>query len=722
MIKNIIKIFKRDMKSIIKNPMALLIITGVCIIPSLYAWINIKAVWDPYAEVRTRNIPVAIVNNDNGTSFRGENINAGNDIVNNLKNNHKIGWKFVNSKKANIGILNGTYYAMIEIPKDFSSRLVSITSDNPKKPEIVYKVDTKSSPLISKITSSAKDTLLDSVKSNFVYSVNKTIFSFLNTIGEDADKNKEDIINLKDNIIKLNDNMDLITYVLGNIKNNSSNLTPILNEIKTTFPLMNSGINILSENNDNNKDFINSIQPSLNNAFDNIAINLENAKSDIYRTEALIENLNSLISESNSSSINSTVDKIGYEIDILINEIDPIIDFLEKINDFKSTDKVSNLLKSLNTIQKSLKNEKNNIKSLQKELTNTNQINEDMLNSMSHNITNLKVQLIDAQNEYNKNTRNALNSIAKEITDYTDNTSSILKSVQDFNKQGDNAMDTLIHGSELVAAESGKLNNRLLQFKDNINKLSNELKLVTNNDIIQIITILQNNPELMGDFISSPFNVKEENIYTVSNFGSSMAPMYTALAMWVGSIMLVTLLRVDVTPFKGSGNLTLKEKYLGKLLTFIALGAIQGIIVTLGDKFLLQVQMVNVFLMIMVALVSAITFTVIVYTLVSILGNFGRAISIIFLIVQIAGSGATYPIQLQLLIFRILQPLFPFTYSVSGFREAVAGPLISTVVLDFVVLILISIFFILIGLFLKEPLHNKIHKFQVKFKDSGIGE
>ena len=132
--------------------------------------------------------------------------------------------------------------------------------------------------------------------------------------------------------------------------------------------------------------------------------------------------------------------------------------------------------------------------------------------------------------------------------------------------------------------------------------------------------------------------------------------------------------------------------------------------------------MVNVFLMIMVAFVSSVTFAVIVYTLVSILGNFGRAISIILLIIQIAGSGATYPIQLQTLIFRILQPLFPFTYSVSGFREAVAGPLISTVVLDFSALILISVSFILIGLFLKEPLHNKIHKFQVKFKDSGIGE
>jgi uncharacterized phage infection (PIP) family protein YhgE len=86
------------MKSIVKNKMTMLIVAGVCILPSLYAWVNIKACWDPYGNTNT--IPVAIVNEDKGTSFRGENLNIGNKIVVKLKNNHKIGWKFVNAKNA----------------------------------------------------------------------------------------------------------------------------------------------------------------------------------------------------------------------------------------------------------------------------------------------------------------------------------------------------------------------------------------------------------------------------------------------------------------------------------------------------------------------------------------------------------------------------------------------------------------------------------------------
>lgn len=133
--KNTLKVFKRDMKSILKNPVAMIVVIGICFIPSLYAWVNIKACWDPYENTST--IPIAVVNNDKGTTFNDKQLNIGNDVIKKLKDNHKIGWKFVNSKKAELGIVDGTYYATIEIPEDFSKDLTSLVSDKPKKPEIV---------------------------------------------------------------------------------------------------------------------------------------------------------------------------------------------------------------------------------------------------------------------------------------------------------------------------------------------------------------------------------------------------------------------------------------------------------------------------------------------------------------------------------------------------------------------------------------------------------
>ncbi|OAA91189.1 YhgE/Pip domain-containing protein [Clostridium ljungdahlii] len=720
MLSNIIKVFKRDMKSIVKNKMTMLIVAGVCILPSLYAWVNIKACWDPYGN--TSNIPVAIVNEDKGTNFKGENLNTGNKIVEKLKDNHKIGWKFVNAKNADMGIIDGTYYAMIEIPEDFSKNITSITSDTPKKAQIIYKVNTKNSPVALKITDAARNSLEEQIKSSFIYTVNQTIFSSLNILGKNAENDKENIINLKDAIIKLSDNMDVITDVLGGISDDSNDFNSTLSQIKSGIPMINSRITTLGNGNDANNSSVLSLQSSMNNTFDNIAINLNTSKTDIYRIQNLILNFNSAASNSKYSNIDTTVTKINYEINILYNKINSTINILEKFNDFKNDDNTSKLINSLKNTRDSLNTEKNKISDIQKQLESSNEINKDLIDSITNDTANLNQQLIDETNEYNGQVRKSLNSTAAELVESTDKASSVLKSMQDLTSHGDNSLDALINGSELTANSSSKLNNRLMEFKGIINDLANKLKLVTNNDIIQIITILQNNPNFMGNLASSPFNVKEQNIYTISNFGSSMAPAYTTLSIWIGSIILVSIFKTDADRFKGDEGLNSKERYLGKMSTFIAFALVQGFIVAIGDKLLLNVQMVNTFLMIMVALVSSFTFTVITYTLVSMFGNLGKAISIVFLITQISGSGATYPIQLDPLIFRILQPLFPFTYSVSGFREAIAGPLISTVAMDFTFMLLISMCFILLGIFLKKPLQNKIYKFRAKLTQSGMGD
>lgn len=126
------------------------------------------------------------------------------------------------------------------------------------------------------------------------------------------------------------------------------------------------------------------------------------------------------------------------------------------------------------------------------------------------------------------------------------------------------------------------------------------------------------------------------------------------------------------------------------MLTFITLAAMQGFIVAVGNKAILGVYTVSFPLMLAFSVVSSIVFAIITYTLVAIFGKFGNAIAIVFMILQLAGSGGTYPIQVDPLIFRILQPFFPFTYSIGGFREAIGGPLVSSVILDFIMLILMG--------------------------------
>ena len=156
--RNIITIFKRDIRVIFKNPIPLIITLGVAILPSLYAWVNIAASWDPYSNTST--IPIAVVNNDIGTELNDKYMNIGDEVIENLKENDSIGWKFTTSKEAELGVIDSTYYASIEIPEDFSEKLTSLISENPEKPTIIYKVDTKENPVANKITTVAQETLI----------------------------------------------------------------------------------------------------------------------------------------------------------------------------------------------------------------------------------------------------------------------------------------------------------------------------------------------------------------------------------------------------------------------------------------------------------------------------------------------------------------------------------------------------------------------------------
>ena len=133
------EIFKRDIKNIFNNYAAIIIVVALCILPSLYAWFNIKASWDPYSQESTSGIKVAIVNEDTGTTLNGKDINLGNEVVENLKDNKQMGWQFVDKDEALKNIENGKYYAMITIPKEFSQEITSIVTADIKKGKLEYK-------------------------------------------------------------------------------------------------------------------------------------------------------------------------------------------------------------------------------------------------------------------------------------------------------------------------------------------------------------------------------------------------------------------------------------------------------------------------------------------------------------------------------------------------------------------------------------------------------
>lgn len=718
--KNALLVFKRDVKSIIRNPVAIIIVLGICIIPSLYAWVNIKACWDTYNNTST--IPIAVVNNDKGSALNDKEINVGNDVVEELKNNKKIGWEFVSEKEADLGLVDGTYYAMIQIPEDFSKDLTSIVSGDIKKPEIIYKVQTKSNPVAVKIAGAAKTSLIDQVTSNFIKTVNETIFSLANDIGEKADENKDKIIKLKDSIILLDENMDLVLSALDGTNNLSINISDFLLEIENIVPEITSGLEAAVNINNETAISADNSRNILNNTIDNLGFNLESIKDTNERIQIQLEVLQNSSDNNLASDIKSTLNDINKTIKTMNESVTSTISFLEKVNSIIQNGEVSNLIASLQNLQSKLESVQDKIQTLQNDISSTREDLSITLSSLSESFADINNNIISVIQQYNSNIKEELNNMFNNLIATIDDANYLINQSKGLVSEIDEFINTASEGSELTAEMTKKLSERLNEFKEHIDLLSEKLKLVDNNDLINIVSILQSNPNFMGEFISAPFDIVDEAIYEIPNYGSAMAPVYTVLSLWVGGLMLTAILKTEVTDFEGSDKLTLRQKYFGKMITFVFLALIQGLIVSVGNKLILNIYTVNTTLMILFALATSFTFSIIIYTLVAIFGNVGKALSIIFMIVQLAGSGGSYPIQVDPLIFRILQPFFPFTYSLGGFREAIAGPLASSVIIDFVVLGAISILFILFGYYLKAPLHPIVSKFEGKFKESGIAE
>ena len=718
--KNALLVFKRDVKSIIRNPVAIIIVLGICIIPSLYAWVNIKACWDTYKNTST--IPIAVVNNDKGSVLNDKEINVGNDVVEELKNNNEIGWEFVSEKEADLGLVDGTYYAMIQIPEDFSQDLTSIVSGNIKKPEIIYKVQTKSNPVAVKIAGAAKTSLIDQVTSNFIKTVNETIFSVANDIGEKADENKDKIIKLKDSIILLDENMDLVLSALDGTNNLSININDFLLEIENIVPDLTSGLEAAVNINNETAISADNSRNILNNTIDNLGFNLESIKDTNERIQMQLEALQNSSDNNLVSDIKSTLNDINKTIKTMNESVTSTISFLEKVNSIIQNAEVSNLIASLQNLQSKLESVQDKIQTLQNDISSTSNDLSMTLSSLSESFADINNNIISVIQKYNSNIKEELNNMFNNLIATIDDANYLINQSKGLASEIDEFINIASEGSELTAEMTKKLSESLNEFKEPIDLLSEKLKLVDNNDLINIVSILQSNPSFMGEFISEPFDIVDEAIYEIPNYGSAMAPVYTVLSLWVGGLMLTAILKTEVTDFEGSEKLTLRQKYFGKMITFVVLALIQGLVVSVGNKLILNIYTVNTTLMILFALATSFTFSIIIYTLVAIFGNVGKALSIIFMIVQLAGSGGSYPIQVDPLIFRILQPFFPFTYSLGGFREAIAGPLASSVIIDFVVLGAISILFILFGYYLKAPLHPIVSKFESKFKESGIAE
>ncbi|MGH0926954.1 YhgE/Pip family protein [Bacillus pacificus] len=950
--KQIWRIYKTDLRNVAKHWAAIVIVVGLMILPSLYAWFNIKASWDPYGN--TKEVPIAVSNQDAGSNLRGKDINIGNEIVDSLKKNKNLGWKFVDEKQAIYGVERGDYYASITIPKDFSEKIATVLDENPQKPELDYYVNEKVNAIAPKITAKGASGITEEISKNFVKTANGEIFKIFNDLGIDLETNLPSIEKVKDLVFKLEAQFPEMNTLMDKALDDATRAEDVVKVAQKELPVVESVINDGQEALGNLDKFFARQDQTLKNAPGTIRNDLVAAKGVMDSAAAFtdflmnpgvelnipdlsgmnglpefparpdLSKLNSDGYKSIAQSINQTVNNVlsssragtAYGKSVLNSlqngQFDPeqakkdlnsvsdklqtgtdgisyLINFFTELQNSATTDFGQSFFKGrvghLTNVKKGMENANNGIKDIVNVIGTGQEVKKDVTDVANQKLDAANGLIDQAEKDYNetfvadykkavstvdqaKVDANAAYDNAKADYDKAKNglegaKADLQKAKEDVQNRGINGLDStkvalnslngqfqsgigliddmipVLESTNKVLADVNSdknlnngiaklnkaksslqkgvdatnkgitlLNNGQKPTKDVIESINNAAKggsaqltdvlstydseIVPNfntaiartkemsknttqilneadkklpdvkklledsskglvdgkkklteikadmpetekkikdlankirdfeseEDIKDIIRLLKNDVEKQSDYFANPVNLKENKLFAMPNYGSAMSPFYTVLALWVGALLMVSLLTVEV--HEEGANYKSHEIYFGRLLTFLTIGLSQAFIVSMGDIFLLGTYVVDKFWFVLFSLFIGGVFVCIVYSLVSIFGNVGKSMAIILLVLQVAGSGGTFPIQMTPAFFQAIYPFLPFTYAISAIRETVGGMLWDIVTRDLLVLSAFVVVMIVAALLLKTPINKSSEKFVENAKGSKI--
>ena len=720
--KNIKRIIKDDIISVTHNLFAIVVAIGICILPALYAWFNIYANWDPYGN--TGNLDLAAVSLDKGyVDDEGVYRNVGNEVIEDLKQSDSVRWHFVDTpEEAKEGVEAGDYYASIVISEDFTYNMYNVFTEKVNKPQLVFYENQKKNPVATKISDTVVEKIQTKINTKFVKVMTSEVFKDVNKISDDIEE-EGGIDGLIDKMQSVSDEMKSYQNTINNIVAGNAILTAAINSANEDTMVMADktyeSANTLSDT----EDSINASQVTLNDYADQVNLVVMTIQTSLGNVS---NKLNEALLLNDMKAINSAVKTVESDITLAKKDAQALEEALLEASkgDIPVADKakIEAARLKLKTIQSSIDKvdgvitglEKENvgdsvINNIEKRETEAKQRINDCIVSINDTQGTINSQLIPQLNECLDNLRIVIND-ASTLMYQMGSTLSGMDKVFSSLKTAVNAGNISLNKT---AGALGEIDKRLSKVIDKVNKASN-------NEKVQILMdTLSGDPELYGQFFSEPVKIETTNIYPVENYGSAVAPFYTVLAIWVGAIILAAIVRSSPGS-KKYPEMTSTERFFGRYGMYFIIGQLQALITVVGDLVFFKVQCLHPFLFYFATAFTSLTFTLIIYALVEAFGDVGKAIAVVILVIQIAGSSGTYPIELLPDFFKNVYLFFPFPYAINALRECVGG----LYELDyFIYLLKLSLFIVLalvIGIWIRKPFKSLKKYMSKRMEDTEV--
>ncbi|MBT1180789.1 YhgE/Pip domain-containing protein [Bifidobacterium sp. CP2] len=682
--RTIWRVFTRDLTRILRNPVAVVVTLGVAIIPSLYAWFNILANWDPYSA--TGNIQVAVVNNDRGTSspLVGR-LNAGRQVVAQLRRNHQLGWRFMDETSALNAMQSGDCYAAIVLPKDFSASLVDAVTNPKRRPKITYYVNEKKNAIAPKITDTGATTIDQQINQTFVTTVGDTVAKAVSKAGKDlsdaTDTTQRDVVDDLDTVIgdirdvdaALGDMQDTLDGSDGTIADARKTLAALRKTIAAAQRTSKRSGTLLSQAQTSSQQLsttmvgaldqgsagLSGIGVKVNAAAGTLTGTLNNAQdaadrvhtaisTPLGQTAAAVDDLKTALNRAGIGE--DTTDPAGQRIWKQVNALsDAVAKQQRQVDDFhKNTttfigagkDAATNLSDATGT-------------AVDGGISGLNVARGTLTGTVMPNLT----ASLDSFGALNGTMSGTLTTLADTVSQtdgllgqLSDTIGQTKRTVKDTRDELDRLIDDVTGVRTDVAALDSSATYR--DIRDRLHLDDKEF----------------------GRFMGSPVTLDTRAVYPTDNYGSAVTPFYTNLALWVGGFVLIAIYKLEVDREKRGElrHLTATQAYLGRWALLVTIGLLQAVIACVGDL-VLGIQREHPLLFLLAGIICSFVYVNIIYALAVAFRHIGKAVAVILVIVQIPGASGLYPIELMPDFFRALHPWLPFTYGINAMRGPIAG-------------------------------------------------
>ena len=709
-----------------------IIIIGVIIIPLLYSYFYLGAFWDPYSHLD--EVPVAVVNEDQGAVINDTARNLGEELSEELKADGSLAFTFTDADSAKDGLDSTKYYAVLTIPADFSSKIATSSDTDKQVATVTYSANEKRNYLASQILKSAVTTIEESLRSSVNAEIVSTLAGKLNEVPANLDTLSDGLNKLQTGASDLKDGTSDLASGTTTLNDGASDLATGITALKDGADTLATGTSSLKDGADQLVSGSTTLASGISSFGSKLSEYTQGVESASTGSQALVDNFKSLNTgiadllsgaqslqsatatitdlkdgaaalATGASSLQEGLQTYTSGVDSLISNVTQITQALSAYAQQTKDPTITALVTSLTS-----KDTLAGIKALQSASTTLNEgaatlkTGSDALSSGTQNVDALKAG-IDQIATGLKSAQTGSKALSAGATglnlglarlaasnDALTGGATQLASGASSLKQGldslSQGIDQVNSGAATLATGAGTAADGAIALKEGTDTLAtgattldggaNQLYNGIEEASTGVTTSIQNtNTQLaslngLDTYALAPVNVESDPYAPVPNYGTAFAPYFMSLSLWVGGLMIFFGIYFDPdSRFQLLSRSS--ENVVKRSVAYLIIGLTQAVLLCMILLIGLKLTVTNLPLFFAACCLVSMSFIAIIQLFLICFSNIGKFLAIALLILQLTSCGGTFPMETVPKIYNVLYPFMPMTYSVGLFKEAISG-------------------------------------------------